>query len=636
MTTQKSFSTASKEYQKGQYRQALLTLNKLLESQQDAKTYALLAKTLLKVGLRSDAAASYELAAKYENPNATEYRRQAMKLHFECGNDDEALLVGKQLLEVAPSDPEVAYVLASIFLKRGQRDVVEGLRKALAYSSNPDHLALAGQLLTDKSHDENDYLTALRLLQQMPGNNRVRAIYLVHCREFNDYPAIAKHQPIIEAALAKGDTTPLTAEAPWHNITWCEEERTNRMAVGQTIPPSPGATERRRSAPHNWSDKIRIGYLSADFCDQHATMKLLRNVLERHDRNRFEVTLFCHTPTELLNHNIADRAAWGHVVPVSDLSDEEAARAIRAREIDILVDLKGHTMSARPAIFNQSAAPLQIAWLGFPGSTVNIDLDYVIGDRFVLPETSKPHYHEKFCRLPDSYQPNDPVNRPRLQPLSRSELELPEDTFIFASFNHNRKISPACISLWTRILKRAKNSHLMLLTDSERAMVNIRSKLKAEGISQDRVIFTPKVDYAQHLNRQQAADLGLDTFPVNGHTTTSEQLWGGLPVITVKGTNFASRVSESLLNAIGLPELVAEDSDAYVELAVSCYENPDKVAAYKAKLEQNRFVAPLFDSERFCRHLEAAYAMMVDRAKKGLDPDHFDVPTLPARVEPFM
>lgn len=630
-----SFAAASREYQKGQYGKALSVLNKLLEIQRDGKTYALLAKTMLKVGMKSDAATVFEMAANMKDANAIEYYRKAMTLHFECGRDDEALVAAKQLFEKAPSDPDVAYVLATIFLKRGARDILEGIRRPLANSANPQHLVLASRLLTNELGNENDLITTRKILDKIPGNNIVRSIYLQMARELNDYSAIAKHQPIIMAALNRGDGSFLDHEGPWPNLHWCGDEATNRLATYK-LPDFPeNATALRRAMRHKWSTKIRIGYLSSDFWSDHATMKLIRSVLEHHDRSKFDIELFCYTPSSLLEMNDAERSAWGRITRVADMTDMEAATAIRERQIDILIDLKGHTKDGRPGILNHQAAPIQVAWIGFPGSTVNIDLDYVIGDRFVLPDSSKPFYHEKFCRLPDTYQPNDPFNRPPMRPTSRKDLNLPEDRFLFASFNHNRKISPEVIELWARILKRTPDSSLLLLAVTEQSRENILKKFKNEKISAERILFTPKMEYEQHLNRLHAADVGLDTFPVNGHTTTSEQLWGGLPVITVKGTNFASRVSESLLNAIGLPELVAENKNAYVDLAVSCYENRERLAAYRVKLGENRLVAPLFDSERFRLHLEAAYDIMLERAKNGLEPDHFDVPALPVRTTPF-
>jgi predicted O-linked N-acetylglucosamine transferase (SPINDLY family) len=366
-------------------------------------------------------------------------------------------------------------------------------------------------------------------------------------------------------------------------------------------------------------------------------MKLLRRILELHDRDKFEITLFCHTEEKYLEHEAGtvDRSQWGHVCTVRDMTDEEAAKAIRERQIDILVDLKGHTFGGRSRILNYGGAPLQATWLGFPGSVTDVDLDYAIGDRFVLPASSEANYYEKLVRMPDCYQPNDPANRPKPRPTTRAQVGLPEGAFVFASFNANRKINTAVLDVWCNILKRAPNSVLWLMLSSPRTQNNLLNYMNKKGVESDRVIFCPRVPYEEHIDRQQMADLGVDTFPVNGHTTTSEQLWGGLPVLTVKGTNFASRVSESLLNAIGLPELVASDTGAYENMAVELANAPDRIAEYKRRIRENAVIMPLFDAERFTLHLEKAYEMMVERAKLEQEPDHIDVPPLPPRTEPF-
>jgi predicted O-linked N-acetylglucosamine transferase (SPINDLY family) len=221
------------------------------------------------------------------------------------------------------------------------------------------------------------------------------------------------------------------------------------------------------------------------------------------------------------------------------------------------------------------------------------------------------------------------------QPTSRAEHGLPEDAFVFASFNGNRKITSEMVDVWCNILKRTKNSVLWLLCNGSRAEANLATRLEARGINRKRIVFTTRIPYKNHIDRLQLADLGIDTFPVNGHTTTSEQLWGGLPVLTLKGTNFASRVSESLLNAIGIPELVAPDMQGYEDMAVELSTQPERIREFKERLVRNRYIKPLFDAERFCDHLETAYTMMVERAKAGLEPDHFDVPALPPRTEAF-
>ncbi len=636
MNSKVSFSAASRDYQAGRYTQSLATLNQLIDTQKDAKTYALLAKNLLQLGFKTDAARSYCLAADCAGQGSLEYLKTAAKIHLEAGNEDEALLIAMRNLSKAQEDPELAFTIASVYLGRQQRDLLRPFKKVLSESQNPEHSRLAAQLLNDDLMDETNQTLARNLFRRYPNNLAFRFLYLVCLREFNEFSEISKHQAFIDAALVKNDIDVLKKDNPFYHLHWCGNEDYNRHAAIGTKPLDPARVAYRRGLPHTWSDKIRIGYMSSDFWDKHATMKLLQRVLELHDHNRFEITLFDHTLAEhKLNNNTTDRSRWGKVIDIYGLSDEAIFKTVRMENIDIMVDLKGHTSGSRAVSFNLPLAPIQVAWLGFPGSTLNVDLDYVIGDHSVLPDVAKPFYHEKFLRMPESYQPNDPANRPQPQPVTREQLGLPEDAFIFASFNGNRKITAEVVDSWCRILKRAPNSVLWLMANTARNQANLLDRFQAGGISPKRIIFCPRAHYEQHISRQQAADLGIDTFPVNGHTTTSEQLWGGLPVLTVKGTNFASRVSESLLRAIDLPELVAEDIKAYEDLAVELALNPERVTAYKEHLREKRYIAPLFDAERFCHHLEHAYELMTERAKQGLGPDHIDVPALPPRTEPF-
>ena len=638
MKSEISYAVASQSYRAGQYTQALATLNRLLDLRPDARTYALLGKTLLQLGFKDDAAGAYLLASEQNGADAQDYLVEAIKLHFALGNKDQTLALGSRLTAASRKNPEIAFIIASLLLDKGQIRLSRVFKDVLMKSDTIEHMQLGARisLHTWDVFDPDDIETARVLLSRLPRNNRVRMTYLAFCREHSKFDSMAVHQPIIDAALAAGDLSFAKHDVPFFNIHWTGDESLNQLARDNTPTMPEDATQKRRAMPHAWGEKIRVGYVSSDFFDRHATMKLVRRVLELHDRDRFEVTLFCHTDPELLILNDADRSAWGNVVSIRDMNNLQAREEIRRHEIDILVDLKGHTAGNRTAIFNLGGAPIQVAWLGFPGSMVNIDVDYAIGDPTVLPDSSAPFYREKFCRLPESYQPNDPINRPVSRPKTKAQVGLPEDAFVFASFNANRKITVPMIEMWAAILKRTPNSVIWILRNNAQSQTYIQQKLIACGIPARRIFFMQKMDFDIHINRIPTADLGLDTFPVNGHTTTSEQLWAGLPVLTVKGTNFASRVSESLLNAIGLPELVAETNADYVETAVSLCQNPAALAAYRQRLVDNRFTHPLFDADRLRIHLEAGYETMYARAKAGLEPDHFDVPAQPPREGSFL
>lgn len=632
-----SYAAASKDFKAGRYIESMSCLNKMLNPNTDARTYALLARNLEQLNLKSEAASAYQIAYEKSTSKNTDYLTEAFRLHFESGNDKLALALGNRLVSQARRDPDIAYIMATLLVRHGDLPLAAPFKQVLAGSDNSEHLLMAARLIYgDWQPDSREHLEATRrILQKIPRNNAVRLLYLTICREHSKYDVIERHQPFIDEIIEKDELGVFEFDQPFFNLHWCGNEKINRLAHLSTGVYEQNRRDERRAMPHRWGDKIRIGYVSGDLWDQHATMKLLRGVFEQHDRSRFEITLFCNTPQQFLDHNKADRSKWGEVVTIRTMSTEAAVEEIRKHEIDLLIDLKGYTVNNRHEIFNQAAAPVHVAWLGFPGSTVGIDLDYIIGDPWVLRDSSQPWYDEKFCRLPECYQPNDPSNRPLAVPTPRSELGLPEDAFVFASFNTNRKITIQMTTIWADILKRAPNSVLWIMHNNPESRANIIRRFEKLGISPKRIFFMGMVAFKDHLNRIPAADLGLDTYPVNGHTTTSEQLWAGLPVLTVKGTNFASRVSESLLSNLGVPDLIAEDVEAYKAMALDFAANPEKLKPYHKRLEENRFLKPLFDTERFTRHLEKGYELIYERARAGLPPDVIDVPALPPREQPF-
>ncbi|GEO86374.1 hypothetical protein GCM10007920_20390 [Ciceribacter naphthalenivorans] len=474
------------------------------------------------------------------------------------------------------------------------------------------------------------------ILKRSPRDHTAAAFRRHHLFDFLLTEELLEANKQAMAGITANDEFIRSCELPFNNLMWCGDEGINSRIRDLRAPLfSSDDRKRRRAQPHQFARKIRIGYFSADFSSAHATIILMRGVLECHDRNDFEITLYCNTPDSLIANDAGFRQEVGKLVSIRDLTDAEAHARIRDDGIDILVDLKGHTSGARIGLINSGPAPIQVSWLGFPGSVTGIDCDYVIGDPTVTPDTSKPFYHEKFCRLPECYQANDNKRRPLPPPMRRQDAGIPTDRMIFASFNNVKKISPETIGAWASILRNCPDSILWMMCDNEIAQENLLRYLDAQSVAPDRVIFARPIGYEAHIARLQAADLCLDTFPCNGHTTTSDCLWAGLPVLTTKGSNFASRVSESLLVAAGVPELVSESTDEYVALACELAKNQSLLKSLRQRLLDNRFSAPLFDTERFTRHLERGYRMMVERRKAGLDPDNIDVPAFPPRQEPF-
>ncbi|MCM2471904.1 glycosyl transferase [Rhizobium sp. CG5] len=490
-------------------------------------------------------------------------------------------------------------------------------------------LELAFTLFRQAKSKELAFGAARDVLECNPGHEGAARYFRHHVHYRLDMEELERSNTEALAKLRAGDAFQIRTELLLDHIAWCGDEALNALIQtqnGKTF--SPEARTRRRSRPHHFADKIRVGYLSNDWSDGHATMKLLQRVLELHDENTFEITLFCYTEDNLVATDQVFRKRFGDkIVRIGHLPTEDAAQQIRARGIDILVDLKGHTNKAWIDLVNAGPAPVQVAYLGYPGSGVGIDCDYIICDRIVCPETSAPFFHEKFCWLPDSYQANDDSNRALPPAPSRSQLGLPEGATVLVSANNVRKISPETFRLWMAVLARAPRTVLWMVCDDPLARDNFSRAVVKAGIAPERIIYANSTGYPAHIARLRAADIGLDTFPCNGHTTTSDKLWAGLPVVTKKGSNFSSRVSESLLQAMQLPELIAEDGDGYVDLCVELACDAERLRALKARIEAGRTTAALFDSGRYTRNLERAFQLIHERARKGLEPVHIEIAT---------
>lgn len=367
--------------------------------------------------------------------------------------------------------------------------------------------------------------------------------------------------------------------------------------------------------------RLRIGYYGADFHD-HATAYLMAELFEQHDKTRFELYAFSFGPEkdDAMRRRIA--AAFDRFIDVRHQGDEDVARLSRQLGIDIAVDLKGFTADNRAGIFRHRAAPVQVNYLGYPGTSGAAHMDYLVADRVLIPEASRTHYAEKIAYLPGSYQPNDSHRKIAGQVFTRQELGLPGTAFVFCCFNSNYKITPATFAAWMRILARVDGSTLWLLECDPAAMGNLRREAANRGVAGGRLVFAPRLPLAEHLARHRAADLFLDTLPCNAHTTASDALWAGLPVLTCAGQSFAARVAASLVHAVGLPDMAVANLAAYEELAVQLALAPGKLDALKARLARNRETADLFNTRLFTRGLEEAYSRMHLRRCAGLPADH--------------
>lgn len=357
--------------------------------------------------------------------------------------------------------------------------------------------------------------------------------------------------------------------------------------------------------------KIRIGYCSSDF-SLHPVSMLTVQMFELHDRSAFEVYGYCWSPEDGSGLRQRVIKAMDHFVRIKDMDDETAARRIRADEIDILIDLQGQTAGARPNMLAYRPAPIQITYLGLPATTGLPSIDYVIADKYLIPEDQVPFYSEKPIYMPDIYQVSD-TQRVVAETPSRAGCGLPEHGFVFCSFNNNSKFTPEMFGAWMRILSRVPGSVLWLLADNQWAEANLKKEAEQYDISSDRIIFAGRVLPEVYLARYRLVDLFLDTFPFNAGTTANDALWMGVPILTISGRAFASRMAGALLTAAGLPQLITQSMSEYVEKAVSLANEGTTLQQYRKKLTEERHTSPLFDTPKFVASLEGRMVSLVNK-----------------------
>ncbi len=629
---------AVQSYQGGDFPRALTQLKEVLVSaaMRSQEVYSLLGNTHLRLGQTREAAGAFALGARLPGANAALLAKFAMGL-FARSKDRAALIAfGDRALELHPEDSALAFDYASALFADGQygRAAILGPRLD---SANPHHQALRINCLRI-IRDVAGLLDFLGdVLAREPDNAMIATTRFVVAREIADMPVISEQDRLMAEPHSAAADSVRAAEPAMARLLWSPDDRTNALPSvdSANVAALPMATARRTMSPPG--TRLKIGYLSADFME-HATMRLFDEVLALHDRDAFEITLLCYTEphqTGWQGRNFPPDVL-SRIVPVGALTDAEAAEAIAARDIDILVDLKGHTMNARLGIARLSDAPLKVTYLGYPGSVTGAGFDYALTDPVVTPDEAVPFFEEKLCRLSECYQANGSARRPLPSAMTRAEAGLPEQGFVLASFNAVQKITPQALALWARVLDRIPQSLLWIYAPMETARHNLLVALERLGVGAARVHFAGAVGYQDHIARLGAADLGLDTFPYNGHTTTSDLLWAGLPVLTLKGHAFQARVSESLLKAAGLDGLVAVDDTSFVDLAATLAEDPARLADLRSSLETSRFRLPLFDTPRLTAHLEDAYRLMAERARSGQLPALIDVPARPPREGAFL
>lgn len=574
--------------------------------------------TMLKDTGRLEEAEVAYLDALRIDPYNTEVRLNLGALLYELGRLVDAEAVYMELLRINPDNADVYNNLGTIYVStqrpmEAEKAYREALRLKPAYAGVLHNL---GNLLRDEGRLSEAERFYRRAIEVDPGQTSSRTLWHYTCQDL----AIWTELPADEGYIANLLRTGRFAEKPFRLLSFVDISPSDQREAGIAYASRKYATALNATplvSPRAPNRPLRrIGYLSADFWE-HATMHLLGGVLERHDRERFDIFIYAiGNPRHDAEYRRA-KAACTMFRDLSNSSDILAAEQIAKDEIDILIDLKGYTTDSRLEITARRPAPVVISWLGYPGSLGHHRLaDYIIGDPFVTPIMDAKNYSETLALMPYCYQPNDQHRKICSQP-SRKEAGLPPTGFVFGSFNQIYKINANIFRLWCRLLAEVPGSILWLLAGHPDAEENLRREAELCGISSERLIFAPKLLPPEHRARLQLIDLALDTFPYTSHTTASDLLWAGVPLVTKTGDTFASRVAGSLLHTLGLIELITVDDDSYFTVAITLAHTPERLAALRAQLSERRLSSPLFDSDGFRRDLEKLYCAIWEQEIRG-------------------
>jgi len=544
---------------------------------------------LSKLNKKNDAIESYQKATKL-NPNYAQAYKNLGSVFRQVNDIDDAIESYKKAIEINPNYSEAFLDLGNIFRENGKNIfAINNYEKAIKLKPNFDFL-LGTIIHTKLKICQWDTIEKnLREVEEKVLNQKKISQPWVFLT-FNDSPNLQKITSKLwsnrEIFLLKKKLEPIT------------QKLSNK--------------------------KIRIGYYSADFYN-HATSQLMANLFELHDKSKFEIFGFNFGPEK--NDEMYKRVikAFDKFFNLSNKTDLEIAEISREHKIDIAVDLKGFTQKNRFRIFIERCAPIQVSYLGYPGTTGAECIDYVIADKILIPTNSQQHYSEKIIYLPNSYQANDTKTIISEKIFSKEEFGLPKNSFIFCSFNACYKILPTTFDVWMKILKRVDNSILWLLADDIEIIKNIKEETIKRGIDPERIIFAKRLTLSEHLSRQKLANLFIDTFPCTGHTTCSDALRSGLPVLTLLGKSFAGRVSSSLLNAVDLKELITKTPQEYEDLAVRLANDSSRLENIRKKLEVNIKTKPLFDCKLFTSHIEKAYLEIYRKHSESNKIDNIEI-----------
>ena len=606
------------------------------------------------LGRPAEALASYDKALAVDGNDAEALNNRGVALR-DLGRHDEALASYERALTLRPNHVDALFNRGNVLLalKRPAEAIVSygkalALRPAFADAYNnrgnaqaqlgalDDALASYDRALAIDPRLRDVKVNRAGVLQRLGRFDQAIAGYLELRAETPDLPNLA------------GDLAQCHAEiCDWPGVAAARAPLLDTVAAGRPADPfallqvdsTPaqqltGAetwlrTKKVSAVARDWNraefagGKIRVAYLSADF-HQHVTANVLAELFERHDRNRFEIFGISYGPDDGSAMRSRLIKSFDRFFDVSARTDAEVAKLVRDQKAHIAVDLKGHTRDGRIGIAAQRAAPIQVNYMGFPGTLGADFIDYVIADEIVLPLEQQPFFKERIVHLPDSYYVRDTTRQAAPLP-PRHQWQLPDEAFVFCGVNNSWKIGAPIFEIWMRLLQEIDRSVLVLFAANPFAVGNLRKEAATRGVDAERLVFWSHADLPQHLARLQLTDIFLDTLPYNAHTTATDALWVGLPVVTCAGATFPGRVGASLARAIGAPELVTKDLQEYEALALKLARDPLRLQSIRQKIERNRATHPLFDTDRFRRHIEQAYATMREIWQSGESPRAFAV-----------
>ena len=578
-----------------------------------------LANLLEETGRGEEAAKFYAQALDID-PGYVDAHYNLGNLHAQAGRRAEAIACYEAAIALRPDHSDAHNNKGSEFLALERADEALAAFDA-ALQARPDNaqaLVNKGKTLVLKGAlpDAVSAFRAALALNPADGSARLQALF--------EEGHMCDWSRRGEYALTKG--AEVAAVQPFASLPFIDDpEHQYRRSLACATLMSPG-TPKSLPAPAPSADgRIRIGYFSADLHD-HATMYLMSGLFRSHDRSRFDIHFYSYGPVrEDDGARIALKAQGDAFTEIGAMTDEEVVTLARAANLDIAIDLKGYTRGTRTRLFGHRLAPVQVSYMGYPGTLGHACMDYFIADPVALPEGGEAWFSEKIVRLPHSYQANDNQRAVIADTRGRAGWGLPDEGFVFASFNHTYKITPREWDIWMRLLTNVEGSVLWLLRSNAWAEENLRREAEARGVDPARLVFASSIPHAHHLGRLAHADLFLDTFAVNAHTTASDALWAGLPVLTLAGRQFAARVAASLVSAAGLPEMAVSSESEYEAVALSLANQPERLAALRERLAANLLSCPLFDTEGYTCAFERALETMHRRHQDGHSPEHFSI-----------